>query len=117
MAAKEEEQIARKTISLAADIYQRALARARLLGFKNSFSAYIAWLIERDAESSATERERSHRSSGEHYRTEARVAEADERKDSKEGKIGFERKSSTTRKVLEVPQSHWDDAVKTRAHR
>jgi len=41
---------ARTTISLNAQLYQRALQLAERQGFGNSFSAYIAWLITRDAQ-------------------------------------------------------------------
>jgi len=41
---------ARTTISLDAQLYQRGLQLAARQGFGNSFSAYIAWLITRDAQ-------------------------------------------------------------------
>lgn len=38
-------------------IYERGKSNAKTRGFKNSFSAYVAWLIERD-DKGAVERER-----------------------------------------------------------
>lgn len=43
-----ESDLVRKTISLAPDTYDAALRQAAARGFRNSFSAYCAWLIDRD---------------------------------------------------------------------
>lgn len=40
----------RTSITLEDEIYKKGLANAKERGFKNSFSAYLAWLIERDTE-------------------------------------------------------------------
>jgi hypothetical protein len=41
--------IERKSITLEAETLRKGLANAKRRGFGKSFSAYIAWLIERDA--------------------------------------------------------------------
>jgi len=61
---------ARTTISLNAQLYEQALRLAARRGFDNSFSAYVAWLIKRDAEG-AVEREYS----AARYGPELRAAE------------------------------------------
>lgn len=43
-------KVARTTISMLKETFDAATANAKRRGFKNSFSAYIAWLIERDDE-------------------------------------------------------------------
>lgn len=53
----DKEEIARKTISLPADVAAKAERNAAKRGFSSSFSAYVAWLIKRDEEG-AVERER-----------------------------------------------------------
>lgn len=44
------EPLERKTISLPKSIYAAALKNAARRGFATSFSAYIAWLVQRDEE-------------------------------------------------------------------
>jgi len=64
------EKPARTTISLNAPLYEQAQRLAARRGFQNSFSAYVAWLINRDAEG-AVDREYS----ATRYGTELRAAE------------------------------------------
>lgn len=40
--------IKRTTISMPSDAFEQAKRNAKRRGFNNSFSAYVAWLIERD---------------------------------------------------------------------
>jgi hypothetical protein len=44
-----ERTIKRKSISIPEELMEAAMANAARRGFKQSFSAYISWLIERDA--------------------------------------------------------------------
>lgn len=50
-------ELVRKTISLDADVYARAEENANARGFKASFSAYVAWLIQRDMQGGVTREE------------------------------------------------------------
>jgi hypothetical protein len=40
----------RKTVSMPKEVFEAGESNAKRRGFKNSFSAYVAWLIERDHE-------------------------------------------------------------------
>jgi len=46
----EDNPIKRTSITLDDNIYERGLEIASKRGFRQSFSAYLAWLIERDAQ-------------------------------------------------------------------
>ncbi|HMJ06892.1 MAG TPA: hypothetical protein VK474_11600 [Chthoniobacterales bacterium] len=69
----------RKTISLAPDIYAKALAIAKRRGFAKSFSAYMSWLIERDSEGQVKS-EMLHTEAPPGYGSHLRVAEDQEKK-------------------------------------
>lgn len=51
------DDLKKATVSMSQKIYERGKSNAKTRGFKNSFSAYVAWLIERD-DKGAVERER-----------------------------------------------------------
>lgn len=42
------DDLKKATVSMSQKIYERGKTNAKTRGFKNSFSAYVAWLIERD---------------------------------------------------------------------
>lgn len=50
------DDLKKATVSMSQKIYERGKSNAKTRGFKNSFSAYVAWLIERD-DKGAVERE------------------------------------------------------------
>lgn len=53
---KSDNPTVKKTVSLDPRLLSNALKAAKQRGFSKSFSAYVAWLIERDGEG-AVERE------------------------------------------------------------